>query len=512
MAGPIKTPISASLVARVSGALRYAVTGQFPDAWFGPGQTMNPVAPPQDVAGRQFDYPVAFNTRYTPRAEETVSFVQMRQLADGCDILRLVIETRKDQMSKLKWKIAPIDPKAAPTPQCEEITTFLRSPDKEHTWDDWLRMVLEDLFVIDAPTLYPRFTNGGQLYSIEPIDGSTIKRVLDTFGRTPLPPLQAYQQILKGMPAVDYTRDELLYKPRNPRTHKIYGYSPVEQIIVTVNMALRRTIHIMEFYKSGSVPDALATVPASWNPDQIKQFQLYWDTLLDDDLAARRKMRFIPDSVKYIPTKDAVLKDEFDEWLARIVCFAFSIAPTPFIKSNNRATAQTSHEQSITEGIVPLQNWLKSLIDSIIQRPDLMNAPDLHFMWDEEEATDPQVQATIQDLRIRNGSMTIDEARAENGDEPLQDKLGSVPLLFTGAAVVTLDSVINPPEPEPEPVGAFDPHTGLPHAAPPVDPNAPKVNPEPGSALESKTPPAKEPAGKVEKKKHSHPSTVTGLL
>lgn len=505
MAGPIKTPIDQSLVARVSGALRYAVTGQFPESWFGPGQTMNPVAPPADVEGRRFDFPVAFNQRYTPRAEEAVSFLQMRQLADSCDILRLVIETRKDQMSKLKWKIAPIDEKKPIDKRCDEVTTFLRMPDKEHTWDDWLRMVLEDLFVIDAPAIYPRRTNGDQLYSIEPIDGSTIKRVLDQYGRTPLPPLQAYQQVLKGMPAIDYTRDELIYKPRNPRTHKIYGYSPVEQIIVTVNIALRRTIHLLEYYRSGSVPDALVSVPQEWNPDQIKMFQGFWDDLVSGDSAERRQMKFIPHGVNYIPTKAEVLKDEFDEWLARIVCFAFSIAPTPFIKANNRATAQTSHEQSITEGIVPLQNWLKSLMDSVIQRPDLLNAPDLHFMWDEEEATDPQVQATIQDTRIRNGSATINEVRAENGDEPLADGLGDVPLLFTGAAVVTLDSVINPPEPEPEPVGAFDPHTGLPHAAPPVDPNAPPADPK------DPKPPAK-PAAKVEKKKHSHPSTGIGLL
>jgi hypothetical protein len=486
MAQPIKTPIAQSLVDRVSGALRFVATGKFPDAWFGPGQTMQPVAPAEQVEGRRFDYPVAFNQRYTPRGDEAVSFAQMRTLADSCDILRLVIETRKDQLSKLKWKIVPINEKTPPDSRCDTFTQFFRSPDKEHTWDDWLRMVMEDLFVIDAPALYPRRTVGDDLYSIEPIDGSTIKRVLDEFGRTPLPPLPAYQQVLHGMPAVDYTRDELIYKPRNPRTHKIYGYSPVEQIIVTVNIALRRTIHLMEYYRSGSVPDALASVPAEWNPDQIAQFQAYWDMLISDDLAERRKLRFIPDGVKYVPTKDAVLKDEFDEWLARIVCFAFSIAPTPFIKSNNRATAQTAHEQSITEGIIPLQNWIKSLIDSIIQRPDLMGAADLHFMWDEEEATDPQVQSQIQDTRIRNGSMTIDQARQENGDEPLPDGLGSVPLLFTGAAVVTLDSVINAPEPEPAP------------ADPNADPAAPK--------------PDEPPAAKIEKKKPSHPSTRNGLL
>ena len=52
-------------------------------------------------------------------------------------------------------------------------------------------MVLEDLFVLDAPALYVRRTVGGTLYAIEPIDGATIKRVLDDHpgGRCRLPRL-----------------------------------------------------------------------------------------------------------------------------------------------------------------------------------------------------------------------------------------------------------------------------------------------------------------------------------
>jgi hypothetical protein len=32
----------------------------------------------------------------------------------------------------------------------------------------------------------------------------------------------------------------LLYLPRHPRAHRLYGMSPVEQIALTVNIALRR--------------------------------------------------------------------------------------------------------------------------------------------------------------------------------------------------------------------------------------------------------------------------------
>ena len=125
-------------------------------------------------------------------------------------------------------------------------------------------MLIEDLLVLDAPCIYPRKTIGGELYALEPVDGSTIKRLLDDTGRTPLPPEPAYQQILHGVPANNYMRQELIYRPRNLRTNKVYGYSPVEQVITSVNIAMRRQLHQLDYYQSGSVPDALIGVPDTW--------------------------------------------------------------------------------------------------------------------------------------------------------------------------------------------------------------------------------------------------------
>jgi hypothetical protein len=34
-----------------------------------------------------------------------------------------------------------------------------------------------------------------------------------------------------------------------------------------------------------------------------------------------------------------LLKSEYDEWPARIICFAFSISPTAFVNMMNRATS-----------------------------------------------------------------------------------------------------------------------------------------------------------------------------
>src|SRR5258708_10306374 len=170
---------------------------------------------------------------------EAISFAQLRGLADGYDLLRTVIETRKDQVERLRWSIRRSDlSDATPRnrdddPRIAAIEAFLRMPDRVHFWSTWLRQLLEDLFVADAPTLYLRRNRGGQLHALEIVDGTTIKRLIDAHRRTPQPPDPPYPPVLHRRPAADFTTRELIYPPRNPRPHKLYGSSPVAQILMT---------------------------------------------------------------------------------------------------------------------------------------------------------------------------------------------------------------------------------------------------------------------------------------
>ncbi len=128
-------------------------------------------------------------------------------------------------------------------------------------------MLIEDLLVIDAATIYPRYDRGGKLYALDVIDGATIKPLIGEDGRAPEPPDPAYQQVLHGVPAADFSAEELLYLPRNVRAHRLYGMSPVEHAALTVNIALRREAATLDYYRTGSSPDAFATLPKEWTID-----------------------------------------------------------------------------------------------------------------------------------------------------------------------------------------------------------------------------------------------------
>ncbi|MGG5810920.1 phage portal protein [Falsiroseomonas sp. CW058] len=446
--------------------------------WFGPGRPVQPVAP--ETRGRAFDYATGYNLTSKPRAHEPVTFEVLRGLADNFDLLRLVIETRKDQMSKLRWGAqyrkpfgGQIRPKADAV--CEEIEKFFRSPDKEHTWATWMRLLLEEIFVIDAPAIYLRPDRGGGVYGAEILDGATIRRIIDETGRTPLPPAPAYQQVLKGLPASEFTREELIYRPRNPRAHKLYGLSPVEQVITTVNIAIRRQISQLSFFTEGNIPEAIIGVPPEWTPDQIRDFQMYWDTLLEGNIAQRRHAKFVPGGIAVQFTRsEQGLLDQFDEWLARIICYCFSLPPLPFVKMQNRSTAETAYDSAIEDGLQPLMEWVKDLMDELIRR--IFKRDDIEFVWEDFRQLKPLEQANLDLLYVQHGAKSLDEWRISLGADPVgigpalygQGPMGMIFLEDIARAKASGQSSLPMPDPmmggDPSMMGG-DPLAGIPPEA-----------------------------------------------
>lgn len=437
--------LDANEIARLTGVASRASTpgirqGTGAD-WMGPDNPMVPLAPP-DVEGRQFDIPVGYNLQTRTRPYEPVSFHEMRALADAYDVLRMVIETRKDQMARLPWTIrakngADGQPLGKPAQSLvQQITDFFERPDSVHSWTTWLRVVLEDMFVLDAATLYVHRDRGGKLLALEPKDGATFKPVIDDWGMTPAPPVCAYQQILKGMPAVNYTTDDLIYLPRNRRTNHVYGYSPVEQLITTVNIGLRRLFFQLSYYETGNMPDGFINAPESWTPEQIASTQKAWNRMRSGSAQERAgQLVFIPFGAKYTPAKDPDLTGKTDEWLARKVCYAFSVPPTPFVQQTNRATAVSAHDAALEEGLAPVQAWLKELVDDAIQRgwPDC----GLEFAWGDDAEVDAAVQEAVLTGYVSKGVYCINEAREKLGLDAVEG--GDVPMVLTATGYVRID-------------------------------------------------------------------------
>ena len=416
--GGTRTPLALSYTWGQQGIeAQFAGVFQPGQGIFSPGY---PLAPPEPERLRLWDFPVGVNTIYTPRAYEAISFAELRALAEAHDITRLAIETRKDQLEKLDWTIKPRSTRQTGEDvraRAERLARFWRRPDGERPFASWLRALIEDLLVLDAPAIELRRNRAGEIIALDVVDGATIKLLFDDTGRRPLPPAPAFEQVIHGRPWKLLTGDELLYLPRNARPHKAYGFSPVEQIVMTVNIALRRQAMQLRHFTEGNVPPGLLNAPDGWSVEQITQFQEWFDSVLAGNAGARSRLVWGPSGVKYQPFKEAPYKDEFDEWLARIVCYAFSLPSSAFTRQVNRATAETAQEAALAEGLAPLMGWVKRLVDHVIQ--DRMGHGDLEFAWIDLRPADPAEQAKMLDLYVRDGIYTDNEARGILGFDPV---------------------------------------------------------------------------------------------
>jgi hypothetical protein len=398
----------------------------------------------KEKIARTWDYPSYFNSLFgseTGREPEqgdeelpNLSFKEIRQFSENWEIVRLVIETCKDQLCKLPWsfrlKPDPIkyeSPEAFKTasendPRVKALNDFFKMPDKEHDFFQWLRMLLEEILVCDVTVLFPRYNLRDEIYGINQIDCATIERKVDELGLTPLPFRKypsniAYQQKIKGQIVGEYTTDEMLYWIRNPRVNKVYGYSGIEQIITTLNTGIRRMLFQLSHYTEGNIPAMFLKAPVEWTKTQIEEFQMYWTELLSGKLGELAKGWMIPGDADPVFTQKEDLKDDFDEWTARIACYAYSVSPNAFIKNLNRATSEQAREQADEEGMQMRVFITKNVITRAVEKWWGYN--DIEFNLSNERPQDSKKQAEIDNLEVRNGIRSIDEIRREKGLPPI---------------------------------------------------------------------------------------------
>ena len=449
--GAITTQVDPRDVSFLAVARDYidTVTGA---SYFGPGQPLKPQAPPGTLPVVT-DYSMTINMNAQPRTEQGQGpqFGLLRAFG-ATGVLRLCINRRKRQIVKipLLWKVDKLpgehsrehDKRSAADPRVQYLTQFFKKPDQENDFMAWLSMLLEEVLVTDALSIWPVKDDERRTRSLRVLDGDYIKPLWDAQGWRPNAPNPGYQQFRKGMPALNMTSGEclecqtkgfhtiylngrnqtgicmpLIYSMQNPRAKELYGLSPVQSCLDYAVMSVNRIVSQTEYFVSGNTPEMIIQTPENWTVDQVERFQNVFDQAAGN-LAKRRRVKFVPHSGSQpFETKGAMLKDDFDEWLARIFCDALSISPTPYIRQLNRSSSQTNQESAREEGTMGDLEWLEALLTRLCNEG--MKIPGISAHFDLDSDPDPMTQAKIIDMGLRNGSKQINEVREDSGDDPI---------------------------------------------------------------------------------------------
>ncbi|MBX6357790.1 MAG: phage portal protein [Micromonosporaceae bacterium] len=492
-------------------------------AAFGPGVPLypEPLQPARPDTGqpdpRRWAYPVSWNLsremqRHTP-------WSLLLETADRVDLVRRCIEIRKAEHVSQDWDFTlsrrALEAAGANTPgeksalrdkysdQIARLVEWWQVPDKTNglNFSTWLTMALEEHFVLDALAIYPRVTYGGDLASLEILDGSTIKPLLDTRGNRPAPPAPAFQQWLYGFPRGEYTfqsdsdtwqgtAGELIYAVRNARTRSPYGYSAVEQALMSADLWLHREQWMRAEYTVGTLPTTWLQTDAaagSLTPEQIRA----WETTLNDFYSGstdnRHRLRLLPGGINPIDTQDAGerYKPEYDEFLVKLICAHFDVDPmelgfSPRSGLGGKGFSEGQTDSKYRKAIKPLNEWLVDLINDISRRY-LGMPPELTFQFLGGEAEDEKAEDDIADVRVKGGRMTFNEDRDRMGLPRYDAEWADKPMMLTASGPMWLDQAWEeataPPAPVPAPLAGHVPAAPPPGGQPPAEPK-PAEQPE----------------------------------
>lgn len=302
------------------------------------------------------------------------------------------------------------------------------------SFSEWASMAVEEMLVVDALSIYPNKTlDEENLHSLEILDGTTIKPLLDDRGARPVPPYPAYQQILWGFPRGEFTAsadadgeftaDDLVYAPRTRRPFTPYGYSAVERALPMIDLYMKRLQWLRTEFTDGVTPDVFLLTDATYgdNPEILRAYE----RVMNDDLAGkseqRRRARIMPDGMTpmFPPGMDAKYRSDFDEYIVKQIAGHFGVMPTqigfaPKGGLGGSGVQQGESETSDIIGIQPILLWFTDLLNQLSYR--FLNMPrDLVFSLASPASDDDTLDAQRIQTQIISGQLTLNEARSEMG-------------------------------------------------------------------------------------------------
>lgn len=438
----------------------------------GPGRPLNPYQgysqPP-----RAMDYPVGVNISTRTRASWGLpSFDTIRAIIKAYDVARMCVNHKIDELRSMEPMFLPAEGERGDVADAiAAARTVMAFPDRELPFDVWLSKWLENAFKFDAAPLYKRRNRDGDVIGLESLDGTTIMPYIDEHGRRPSAPDPAYYQLIHGQPWNWYTNEDITYGVFRPQEDAPFGTAPMESLLLTANTDIRFQWHFLQMFTEGSIPGGFVEVPPDISsPDQVAEWQDYWDATVMGDQAKLHQLLAVPAGTRVTGTKPESFDPTFPEYLMMRTCAAHGVMPQDLglIKDVNRANGETQTDIQFRVNTLPWVNWVQGHLTRYLQRD--IGLPVQVKLNTGRDKEDRLADAQAWEIYIRSGMASADEGRSEVLGLPVDNerptprfynnsRLGPIPLL-------AIEGVSGKTDPETHGPAADQPALDMPYVGP----------------------------------------------
>lgn len=382
-----------------------------PQSPFSPG---TPIGPYDGFSRtpRSHDYVTGYNIATRPRTHERVAFETLKGLFGAYDVARICVRHRIASLRSLDHKLVAMEGwEGDISAEVAEGKRVLKRPDRKTLFKPWLAKYLRGVLSYDAGTLYRMRNRAGRPIGLSVVDGTLIAPLQDYWGNPPDDPAPAYVQYVQGLPWNWLTRADLIYEPYDPQDDSLYGTAPLEDILLNANTDIRFQLYFLERFTSGNLPAGFASSPDNWSPDQIEQFQEYWDAFMLGDQSRKHQIRWIPSGSKLAWTNEKDFTDAFSLFLMRKTCSAYSIVPSDlgFTESVNKSSGESQADVQHRVGDLPMAHHVQDILSAFLQED--LQLP-LQFAFDLGEEQDDRLnQAQADKVYFDMGAVGSSEIR-----------------------------------------------------------------------------------------------------
>ena len=374
------------------------------------GDDGGPARDPKSLHFDPFDIVAAMGFRERPTA---LTYQAMEMVGKGTPVIADVIRARVSQVSMFcevpedrhspgfkvrlrDWKNNTMSKAAEQeADRIEQFLLYTGHYDPERPWDavslrEFAAMAINDTLTYDQLNFEVVPTNKGDPAYFTIVDPTTI-RLLDPGFRNPGDPFAV--QVINGLVHADFTRDELAFCVRNPRSGiRSYGYgqSEIETLVKEITGFLWAMHYNRAFFTNGSATKGILNFKGTIPDRHLQSFRRQWYAMVTGVTNAWRTPITNAEELQWINMQMSNRDMEYSAWmdfLIKIVCARYQIAPEEVnFQYGNSGQSQAMGTAPVEEkvkaskdlGLRPLVRWFfVQLNQHVVQRlnPDFEVVP-----------------------------------------------------------------------------------------------------------------------------------------
>ncbi len=381
-----------------------------------------------------------------------VDIPEIRRLA-ATPFVNMVINTIVNEIAAVEWDIVPKDGSEVSDSEIKRIKDFFNDPNNtKENFDEMIRKVVVDMLTIDSGVFVKVFNLKREFSQLYVRDGGTFTKNPDIYGtfenraefvfidewntmdkeelETYFQDRPAYFQYgwSTGARPMPFGTREIVYMMLNPQPDSIYGRSPMEALLTTVQMLVYGIEHNLEYFTDNNIPKGIIEA-VGMNSQDIKDFKQQWkdqQRIKDENGNWRNRWYNMP----MLGTKANFHRLQFSnaeleligqqKWFSKLVWACFGVTPSElgFTEDSNKSTEIIQSRVFRRKAIRPILKSLEFHINAEIVWQEFNE--DAAFQFDTYDLEEDIHRHTLFEMQLRNGIRTVNEVREDMGLETVE--------------------------------------------------------------------------------------------